>query len=277
VPPDPFNIARGAGALVNARRALLPLPLVDRPGSPPRDLFPPPAGGPDLETGPGVAGQAAGGAAVAMVGAARAFEETGVRPAAISACSASVLWGAMWAAGMSAEEMADYSLGWRPEGSLGVQWTGLPRLAVSAVRGFGGLARGAAVEQLFPRHVWHMSAGETEVALHTVALDIDADRLVPLGSEATPELTLGELARVAVTPPRRAEAVRIEGRFYADGGAVDPLSARRTLDELGVEDVLELPGGGGGFYDLFLDRRGWPEHIRAGYAATGRRLRASPS
>jgi NTE family protein len=277
VPPDPFNITRGVGALANARRGLLPLPLVDRPGPIPRDLFPPSLERPALGRRPGVSAAARGGAAVAMVGSARAFEDAGVRPAAIAATSASVLWGAMWAAGMSAEEMADYSLGWRPEAALGVQWVGLPRLAVSAVRGFGGLARGAALEQLFPRHVWRMAAGATDVPLHTVAYEIDRDRLVPLGSEATPELTLGELARVAVTPPRRAEAVRIEGRFYADGGSVDPKAARNALAELGIKNVVEVPAGGGGFYDLFLDRRGWPDHIRAGYAATGRRRPESPS
>ncbi|HEX8051688.1 MAG TPA: patatin-like phospholipase family protein [Thermoleophilaceae bacterium] len=277
MPPDPFNIARGAGALANARRSLLPLPLVDRPGPIPRDLFPPPAQRPALTSGLGVAAATSGGAAVALTGTARAFEDAGVRPAAISVSSAAVLWGAMWAAGMSAEEMADYSLGWRPEAALGVQWTGLPRLAVSAVRGFGGLARGAALEQLFPRHVWHMEAGATEVPLHAIAYDLDRDRLVPLGSEATPELTLGELARVAITPPRRADAVRIEGRYYADGGALDPLAARAKLTASGIEDVVELPAGGGGFYDLFLDRRRWPDHIRDGYAVTRRRRSESPS
>jgi hypothetical protein len=158
----------------------------------------------------------------------------------------------MWAAGMTADEMADYSLSWRPERLLGIQWAGLPRLGVAAVRGFGGLDRVAAVEALFPRDVWRMSAGATDVPLRSVAYDLDRDRLEELGSEATPDLTLGELARVAVAPRRRVEAVRIEGGFYA--------SAREPA-----------------FYDLFIDRRRWPELIRRGYDVTRRRLSASPS
>ena len=241
------------GVLTNARRTLLPLPLVDAGSAPvARDVLPPfreraAAAGPFS-----VACAERGGAAVALVGAARALEEAGLRPEAISASSAAALWGAMWAAGMSSGEMADYSLSWRPEAALGVQWVGLPRLGVSAVRGFGGLARGEAVEQLLPRHVWRMSAGATEIPFRTLAYDVDDGRLEELGSEVTPDLTLGELARIAVAPRRRGEAVRVEGRFYAS--AHDPA-----------------------FYDLFLDRRGWPERIRRGYDATRTRLRGSPS
>jgi NTE family protein len=249
---DPLNVRRGVGILTNARRTLLPLPLVDRPTPVPADVLPRFRERPPHPGSVSVASAAAGGSAVALVGMARAFEEAALRPEAISASSAAALWGVMWAAGMSAEQMADYSLSWRPESALGVQWVGLPRLGVSAVRGFGGLARGEAVEQLFPRHVWRMSAGATEIPFRTVAYDLDRGRLEELGSEATPDLTLGELVRVAVAPRRAADAVRIEGRFYA--GSREPA-----------------------FYDLFLDRRRWPELIRRGYDATGRRLRGSPS
>jgi len=288
---DPFNVRRGVGVLTNARRALLPLPLVDRRARMPDGVLPPfeahPA--PGLEGKRiGVACGAGGGGAVGIIGMVRAFEEAGLRPDAISVCSTSVLWGAMWVAGMTAEQVADRSLSWSPEYELGVQWLGVPRLATAALRGFSGLPKGAALEQLFDRHVWRMSAGATEIPLHTFAWDLDRRRPEQLGSETTPDLTLGELARIAVAQPRHGEAVRIEGRFYADGGHADP-----SLDRpLAVVDHVfgpELEGGRGhAFYDLFLDRRGWPELIRRGYdatvealapfrAPTGRRRSASPS
>jgi hypothetical protein len=267
---DPFNVRRGVGLVTNARRGLLPLPLVDRPGPIPAGVLPPFA-----EREPlgelAVAASAGGGAGAALIGVARVFEEAATRPVAVAACSASVLWAVMWAGGMSSDEMLEDSLGWRPEGALGVQWIGLPRLALSAARGFSGLARAAALEQLLPRQVWRMSAGETDFPLHVLARDLDSGRLERLGTETTPELTLGELARVAVTPPRRGEAVRIEGRFLVD--AADPEGVRGMV----AGDALVEPPRGGGFYDLFLDRRGWPEHIRAGYDATRRRRPASPS
>ena len=249
---DPLNVRQGIGVINNARRALLPLPLVDRGRPVPDDVLPPFRERPSPARPVSVASAATGGSAVALAGVARAFEEAGLRPEAISVSSASVLWGAMWAAGLTAEEMAAYSLDWRPEAALGVQWVGLPRLGIAAVRGFAGLARDSAVEPLFPRHVWRMSAGETDIPLRTVAYDLDRRRLEELGSATSPDLTLGELVRVAVAPRRRGEAVRIEGRFYA--------SAREPA-----------------FYDLFLDRRRWPELIRDGYDVTRRRLPASPS
>ena len=109
--------------------------------------------------------------------------------------------------------------------------------------------------------------------IHTLARDLDTGRVERLGTEATPDVTLGELARVAVTPPRRSEAVRIEGGFLVD--AADPDAVRAELRD--ADEVVEPPTRGGGFYDLFLDRRGWPAHIRAGYDATRRRRSASRS
>ena len=94
-----------------------------------------------------------GGAAVALVGVARAFEEAGIEPAEIVGCSGGAIWGSMWAAGMSAQEMAEFSLRWKPEDYLDVQWHKLPRFALSALRGFTGLAKGEAVEQLFDERV----------------------------------------------------------------------------------------------------------------------------
>src|SRR5438046_5332661 len=125
---------------MSAREALLPLPLVDRPKpANAEDVFPP------FESRPiaalvgkriGLVGSGGSGACVALVGVARAFEEAGIQPAAISACSGSALWGAMWAAGLSAQEMAEFSLSWRPQDYLDIQSTILPRFARSAIRGF---------------------------------------------------------------------------------------------------------------------------------------------
>ena len=347
-----LSLATDLGFLRNARRALLPLPLLDRPERVPADVLPP------FERRPapalagkriGVVGSGGGGAAVAMIGMARAFEEAGLRPDAISACSGSAVWGAMWAAGMTADEMADFSLAWRPQDYLDVQWVRLPRFALSALRGFTGLAKGEALERLFDRRLWRMHAGETDVAFHTAVYNMDRGRLEQFGSATTPDLTLGELVRVAVALPLMVEAVRIEGDFYVDGGVVDAFPAEPLLEDGGFDRVFGLnvilpPGleagddisgwekrtGGlldasrqvsmGGhlelarrskrrlgdkltliepardddargwaFYDVFLDRRRWPELIRRGYdatvealepfrrAATGTRRSASPS
>jgi NTE family protein len=343
---DPFNVKRALelagrarddlaaaadiGFVLNARRALLPLPLIDRPDPIPVDVLPPFTRRP----APGlrgkrvaVVGSGGSGACVTMVGLARAFEEANVRPAAISACSGSAVWGAMWAAGMTADEMADFSLAWRPQDYLDIQWARLPRFALSAMRGFTGLGKGEALERLFDRRLWRMSAGETDIPIHTTVYNVDRGRLEQFGSHTTPELTLGELVRIAVALPVAVEAVRVEGDLYVDGGVIDAFPtepivedggfdhvfglnvllppglegddvdgsdaralslidlsrriaagghlelARRNLRRLGdrvtlIEPVAPRETRGAAFYDLFLDRRRWPELMRRGHEAT---------
>lgn len=241
---DPLNLRRQLGTLALVREAVLPLPLLDR-RTPPRaaEVFPP------LEPRPVasldgkrtcVVGSGGSGACVALVGVARAFEEGGIRPAAISACAGSVLWAAMWAAGLSAHEMAQRALAWRPQDHLGIQWTRLPRFALSALREFTGLAKGRALEQLFDRDVWHMCAGETEIPIHTAVYSLDRGRLEYFGSAETPDMTLGELARIAVALPRAADAVRVDGDLYVDGGVIDPFPAEPLEAGGNVDRVFGL-------------------------------------
>src|SRR6059058_3586094 len=193
--------ARDPGFILNARRTLLPLPLVDRPAKPPRPVFPPAR----IRPVPALKGKqvavaagAGGGRTVALIGVARAFEEAQLEPALVSACSGSVLWAAMWAAGLSPREMADFSLSWRPQDYLGIQWARAPRAAVAAARGFAGIAKGRALESLFDRRLWHMTAGETEFPLRTLVYNVSRKRLETFGTVQTPDLRLGELARIAM-------------------------------------------------------------------------------
>jgi NTE family protein len=329
--PGAAGIATDVAAIHHARQALLPLPLVDRPKPIDTRVFPP------LTRRPvpalrgkriGIVGSGGSGACVALVGVARAFEEAGIRPAAISACSGSALFGAMWAAGMTAQEMADFSLSWRPQDYLDRGWTRAPRLVLSALRGFNGVAKGDALERLFDRRLWRMSAGETDIPLHTVVYNMDRGLVEHFGSADTPDLMLGELVRIAIALPLLVEAVRVEGSLYVDGGVVDAFPAEPLLadpdpfDHVFGLNVLLPPGLEGedisgwdrratgvlaagrqlgrathvelarrakrrlgerltliepvdlrevtglNFYDLFLDRRRWPDLMRRGYEAT---------
>jgi hypothetical protein len=104
--------------LLRARRALLPLPVIDRRTPIDPNVFPPfrhrPIPSLSAQRIAIIAGGGAG-ACVSLIGVRRAFEEAGVEPEMISACSGGTIWGAMWAAGMDAQEMAEFSLGgaWR--------------------------------------------------------------------------------------------------------------------------------------------------------------------
>src|ERR687892_1508711 len=148
-----------------ARRALMPLPILDRPDRTQTKIFP------SFKARPipslrnkrvGLLLSGGSGACVAACGVARALEEAGIEPQAISVCSGSALWGSMMAAGLTAQEMVDQSLNWQPEDYLDIQWTRIPRFAIAAMRGFTGLAKGDAIERLFNRQLWNMSVGETQ-------------------------------------------------------------------------------------------------------------------
>jgi NTE family protein len=266
------------------------LPLVDRPKPPLRAVFPSSRARPAPALRGkrvAVAGGAGGGRTVALIGVARAFEEARVEPALVSACSGSVLWASMWAAGLSAREMADFSMSWRPQDYLGIQWARAPRAALAAARGFTGIAKGRALESLFDRRLWHMTAGETEFPIRTLVYNVSRRRLETFGSDQTPDLRLGELARIAMAS--ESDPVRVEGNLYVDGGRIEVQPATRlmmdrfdhvfALDVSGRGDVRaddrltpiepfdDLVSSGMDLYDLFIDRRKWPERMLAGYRA----------
>ena len=177
---------------------------------------------------------------MAACGVARALEEAGVEPQAISVCSGSSLWGSMMAAGLTAQEMVDLSLNWQPEDYLDIQWARLPRFALAAMRGVPAFGKGEAIERLFDRQLWNMSVGETPVRIYLPAYNIDAGRLETFGSKLTPKLTLGELVRVAVALPLVMESVTIRDQVYVDGGVVDVFPAQPLIDHERLDVVIGL-------------------------------------
>jgi NTE family protein len=259
---DLGELVADVGFLRRARRSLLPLPLVDRQAEiDPSEVLPPfePRPAPGLEgKRVAVVASGGGGAAVALIGMARAFEEAGVQPAEIIGCSGGAIWGSMWAAGMSAEEMAAFSLSWEPEDYLDIKWAGLPRFALSALRGFTGLAKGEAIERLFDRRLVEMRCGETPIAITTIVYNMDLGTVEYFGSRRTPEVTIGHLVRVAIALPLFIESVEVRDHLYVDGGIIENWPAQPAIEDEGLDHVfgvnLMLPAG---FEPR--DISGWPE------------------
>jgi len=240
---DLGRASAGFAFLRHARRVLMPLPVIDRPQPVPTDVFPP------LRKRPitalkgkriGVIASGGGGGCVSMVGVARAFEEAGISPALYSACSGGAIWGAMWAAGMSAQEMADFSLSWRAEDYLDIQWARIPRFALSALKGFTGLMKGRALEHLFNERLWSMRVGDTAFPITTIVYNSDLGSVEYFGTEHTPELTIGELVRIAVALPLFIEAVPVGGHLYVDGGVIELFPAQPILEDGGFDHVFGL-------------------------------------
>ena len=157
-----------------ARRAFFPLPLVDRERPIPEGVLPPRRSRPiaALE-GKRIAVIAGGGAAncTSLIGVVRAFEEADIEPDLIVSCSGGTIWGSMWAAGMTSDEMAEFSLGWKPEDYLDMQWLKFPRFIATAFKGFSGAMKGVAVERLFNERFASMKAGDFKIPLAPIVRD----------------------------------------------------------------------------------------------------------
>jgi NTE family protein len=247
--PDIYNIKAGferldaAGRLLrdafdldllrHARRALLPLPLIDRDQKVDTDVFPRFRHRTATAlSGKKIAVVASGGAgaAVALIGAARAFEEAELEPQLIAGCSGGGMFGSLWAAGMSAQEMADFVLAWQPEQYLDPQWLRLPRFALSALRGFTGAMKGEAVQRLFDERFSGLTVGDLPIPLSTIVYNTDLGLTEYFGTHTTPELTIGRLVRITIALPVFIEAVEVRGHLYVDGGLIELLPTQPAID-----------------------------------------------
>lgn len=225
------DLRRDLAYLDSARRAVLPLPTDPRPvgGSP----FPV-----DVSTSlPALAGRrvsvsatGGSGAMASLLGVLRAFEEAGLRPAALSVCSGSALFGFPWAAGVPADDVADFLLRLHPGDYVDPDWRRLATLVPTLGRGFGGIVRGEAIEAALLDWLGDITLGDLEVPCYSPAWQVEENRLVFLGPRTFPELTVARAIRVSIALPLFFAPVPLDDGWYCDGGVVDVFPVRPLLE-----------------------------------------------
>jgi NTE family protein len=199
------------------------------------------------------------GATSALCGVRRAFEEAGVEPVVISACSGAVLFASLWASGLSSDEMASFWLGLRTADYVDPDWRALALAPPRRFRGFGGLLRGDAIERTYRARFGDARLGDTRIPLAAVVWNIDRNRTEFLSTRRTPELELARAVRVAVSIPIMVNPVRFGEDWYGDGGIVDifptaPLRDAGPIDVvLGINSYLP-EGFAGESVEGWLDR-----------------------
>jgi NTE family protein len=146
----------------------------------------------------------------------------------------------MWAAGMSAEEMAEFSLSWHLEDYLDIQWAKVPRYAVAALKGFTGLAKGEAIQRTFDERFGALTIGELGIPITSIVYDMDRGLVDYFGSDTRPGLTIGRLVRIAIALPVFIESVEVDGHLYVDGGIIDLLPAEPVLRDGGFDHVFAI-------------------------------------
>jgi len=253
------GIREDAGLLDDVRRAAVKLP-----GERPRPVelrpFPPPQ--PlrvDWLEGRRLALMATGGsgALASVVGAARALEEAGVRPAVISLCSGSALFGFPVAAGIPAAEVAEFLLAFEPADYVDVDWRRLSSLVPTAARGFAGIIRGERIEATFRRLLGDMTLAELEIPAYAPIWSVEKNRLDYVGPTTHPDLTVARAIRMAIALPLFVEPVPLDGESWCDGGLVDIFPVRPVLE---LEEPCDAALAINGFYPSEFageDATGW--------------------
>jgi NTE family protein len=253
------GVREDAGFLDDARRALVTFPF-DRRRQPDLHPFPPaqPIEATDLrQRRLALVATGGSGALASVVGAARALEEAGIRPAVISLCSGSALFGFPIAAGKSANEVAEFTLGISPDGYVDLDWRMLASLIPRAAKGFAGIVRGERIEALYRRLLGDMTLGEMPIPAYAPIWNIEHNRLEYLGPLTYPDLPVARAVRMAISLPLFIEPAMLGGEYWCDGGIVDIFPVRPVLD---IEKRPEVTLAINGFYPpgfVGEDASGW--------------------
>ncbi len=253
------GLREDAGFLDDARRALVRLPF-DRdaePRSPFRRVELPPR----RRESARVALLATGGsgALASVVGVARAFEERGRRPALISLCSGSALFGFPIAAGLPADDVARFTLGLRAHDFVDVDWRRLILLGPTAGRGFAGIIRGEGLEAAYRELLGDLTLAELPIPAYAPIWNIEENRVEFLGPRTHPDVTVARAVRMAVSLPLFIEPVELCGSYWCDGGIVDIFPVVPALD---LEPRADAAVAVNCFYPPDFageDVRGWEE------------------
>jgi NTE family protein len=199
------------------------------------------------------------GALASVVGVARAMEESGVTPAVISVCSGSALFGFPIAAGLPADDVAEFATGLRPADYVDVDWRSLATLVPRAGRGFAGLLHGDRLEETYRRLLGDMTLGEMPIPAYAPIWNIEENRTEYIGTATHPELTVARAVRMAVALPLFFSPVEFDGGYWCDGGIVDIFPVHPVLD---IEKACDLVLAINGFYPPGFageDQTGWHE------------------
>jgi len=253
------GVREDADLLNDARRALVTLPH-ERRRQPDLHPFPPiqPLPIADLK-GRRLALLATGGsgALASVVGAGRALEEAGIRPAVISLCSGSALFGFPIAAGIPADEVAAFTLGLRPDEYVDVDWRMLASLLPRSAKGFAGIVRGERIEALYQRLLGDMTLSEMPIPAYAPIWSIEDNRLEYIGPRTYPDMTVARAIHMAIALPLFIEPVMLDGGYWSDGGIVDIFPVRPVLE---IEEPPEVVLAINGFYPRGFvgeDASGW--------------------
>ena len=159
---------------------------------------------------------------IAHIGVLRVLEEAGIPIDMIIGTSGGGLFGGLYAAGKSPDELATFAKGLTKLYSVRslTAFNFLPRL---------GLVKGHRVQKVLDQQLGNMTFDQCKIPFGVIAADVMTGEEVVLRSGE-----LGTAIRATVSSPPLFEPVHINGRWLIDGAAVNPVPVSPLRDEVDI-------------------------------------------
>jgi NTE family protein len=243
------DVARAARAdarfLDTVRRGLVPLPA-DRWPAPGRVFGPLDAAAPPPLAGRvGVVATGGSGALASLVGVAKALEDSGTEVSVYSVCSGSALFGFPLGAGMSPEEVAEFTASMRPGDYIDVGWREIAALWPTLARGWCGIVRGDKLEAFYRGRFSDLTLAQLRTPTYAPVWNVEHNLLEFIGPRTHPDMPVARAIRMAVSLPLFIQPVLHDGLSWCDGGIVDIFPVRPVLD---IEPAVDTAVAVNGFY-----------------------------
>ncbi|HET9081893.1 MAG TPA: patatin-like phospholipase family protein [Trebonia sp.] len=223
-------LRKDATFLRTVRRGLLPLPS-DRRRAAGHVFGPLPGAAPPPLTGRvGVVATGGSGALAALVGVAKALQDSGTEVSVYSVCSGSALFGFPLGAGMSPDEVAELTASMQPRDYIDVGWREIAALVPTSARGWCGILRGDKLEAFYRAHLGDLTLAQLRTPTYAPIWNVEHNRVDFVGPRTHPAMPVAHAIRMAVSLPLFVQPVMLGGLSWCDGGIVDIFPVRPVLD-----------------------------------------------
>jgi NTE family protein len=174
----------------------------------------------------GLALSSGGARGIAHIGVLRVLEEEGIPIDIMSGTSAGSLFGALYAAGLSLDEITAFALGMKDRVALsGRLWDfNLPPRS--------GLIRGQRALDYIDKTLGHCTFADLRIPFYIVAADIISGEEVIFDSGSVAEAVRASISIIGIFSP-----ASVGGRYLIDGGTVNPVPTD-ILAQKGVDIII---------------------------------------
>lgn len=178
---------------------------------------------------------------MAHIGAFKAIEEAGLKPAEIIGCSIGALVGALIACGRRWNELVPVALAVTRDDVVAVNRRVLLPLGLRAQSIWDGSHLMALIRREIPRR--HFA--ELDPPLTAVAVDFHSGTPVYFGTGEHRDVPLHDAVYASSALPVFFPPAKIQGRYYIDGAVADPLPIERAAEH-GADLVIAVDVGSAG-------------------------------